>query len=49
MRQIIEGKLSEMGKEPLNVQVELDLREQEQFIFLRDVDGVFLEVDPGKP
>ena len=35
-----------MGKEPLNVQVELELREQEEFIFLRDVDGVFLEVEP---
>ena len=44
-RQIIEGKLSEMGKEPLNVQVELELREQGEFILLRDVDGMFLEVE----
>ena len=35
-----------MGKEPLNVQVELELREQGEFILLRDVNGVFLEVEP---
>ena len=45
-RQLIEGKLLEMGKEPLNVQVELELREQGELILLRDVDGVFLEVEP---
>ena len=44
-RQIIEGKLLEMGREPRNVQIELELREKE-FIFLRDVDRVFLEVEP---
>ena len=46
MRQIIEGKLVEMGKEPHNVQVELDAREEGEFILLRDMDGVFLEVLP---
>ena len=45
-RQLIEGKLLEMGKELLNVQVELEQREQGEFILLRDVDGVFLEVEP---
>ena len=45
-RQIVEGKLIEMGKEPHNIQIELDLREGEEFILLRDVDGVFLEVEP---
>ena len=44
-RQIIEGKLLEMGREPRNVQIELELREEE-FILLRDVNGVFLEVEP---
>ena len=42
----IEGKLLDMGKEPLNIQVKLELREQEEFILLRDVDGVVLEVEP---
>ena len=46
MRQIIEGKLWEMGKKPHNVQVEVAVREQGEFIFLRDVDEVFLEVRP---
>ena len=42
----MKGKLIEMAKEPHNVQIELDLREGEEFILLRDVDGVFLEVEP---
>ena len=45
-RQIIQGKLLELGREPHKVQIELELREEEEFILLRDVDGVFLEVDP---
>ena len=46
-RQIIEGKLLEMGREPHNVQVELEAREEDsEFILLRDVDGVFLEIEP---
>ena len=45
-RQFIEGKLLEMGKEPLNVQIELKLKEQGGFILLRDFDKVFLEVEP---
>ena len=34
MRQIIKGKLVEMGKEPHNVQVELDAREEGEFLNL---------------
>ena len=45
-RQLIEGKLLEMDKEPLDIQVELKQRELGEFILLRDVDGVFLEVEP---
>lgn len=45
-RQIIKGKLLEMGREPRNVQIELEFREEEEFILLRDADGVFVEVEP---
>ena len=45
-RQLIEGKLLEMSKEPLNIKVELELREQGEFILLKDVYKVFLEVQP---
>lgn len=45
-RQIIEGKLIETGREPCNVQIELELREDKGLILLRDADGVFLEVEP---
>lgn len=44
--QITEGKLVEMGKEPHNVHIELDAREEGEFILLREMDGVFLEVPP---
>ena len=46
-RKIIEGKLTEMGKEPHNVEIELEIREDDaEFILLRDFDGVFLEIEP---
>ena len=46
-RQIIEGKLLEVGKEPYNVQIKLEIREEDaEFILLRDVDGAFLEIEP---
>ena len=46
-RQIIKGKLLEMGREPPNVQIELEAREEDsEFILLRDVDRVFLEIEP---
>ena len=45
MRQIIEGKLLEIGREPHNVQIELKLREEKEFILLRDADGVFSVVE----
>ena len=46
-RQIIEGKLTDMGKEPHNVQIEVEMREKDaEFIVLRDFDGVFLEIEP---
>ena len=44
-RQIIEGKLLEMSREPRNVQIELEFREEE-FVLLRDVDGVFEKLNP---
>ena len=34
-----------MGRESHNIQIELEFREEE-FIWLRDVDGVFVEVEP---
>ena len=45
-RQIIKGKLLEMGREAHNVQIELESGEEEEFILLRDIEGVFLEVEP---
>jgi len=45
-RQIIERKLLEMGREPRNIQIELEFREEEEFLLLRDADGVFVEVEP---
>ena len=35
-----------MGKELHNVQVEVEVRGQGEFVFLRDIEGVFLEVGP---
>ena len=35
-----------MSREPRNIQIELELREEKEFILLRDADGVFLEVEP---
>ena len=46
-RQMLEGKLGEMYREPLNVQVVLwDVAERGMHISLRDVDGTFLEIEP---
>lgn len=39
--QIIDGKLLEMSKEPHNIQIELEIRAEEECILLRDMDGVF--------
>ena len=47
LRQLIEGKLADMGREPKNVQVILkepeEGTEEEMFLFLVDADGVFAE------
>ena len=46
-RQIIKEKLIKMGKKPHNVQTELDTREEDaEFIMQRDVNGVYLEIEP---
>jgi len=42
LRQMVDGKLTEMGKEPRNVQVIISGAER---LLLRDDNGVFLEVD----
>jgi len=48
-RQMLEGKLGEMDREPCNVQVVLrDIAERSMHISLRDVDGTFLEIEPEK-
>ena len=44
-RQIIEGELLEMGREPRNVQIKLEFREEE-FILLRDADGCLWKLNP---
>ena len=45
-RQLIEGKLGEMGREARNVQVLLQEREQGTRIGLKDADGIFLDLLP---
>ena len=47
-RQMLEGKIGEMGREPRNVQVVLQDVEGGVHITLRDVDGIFLEIEPEK-
>ena len=46
MRQLIHGKLQEMGNEPMNVQVVLRDTTDGLEIDLQDADGVFLKVGP---
>jgi len=43
LHQMVEGKLTEMGKEPRNVQVIISGAKR---LSLRDDNGIFLEVDP---
>jgi len=43
LRQMVDGRLTEMGKQPRNVQVIISWVER---LSLRDDNGVFLEVDP---
>ena len=45
-RQIIEGKLLEMGREPHNVQIELELREEKECHLAERRQWGVLEVEP---
>ena len=49
LRQLIAGKLEEMEREPMNVQVGLRKTDRGVHLTLRDVDGIILEVDPSPP
>ena len=44
VRQMVEGKLTEQGREPLNVQVVLGTTSHD-VLHLQDVDGVFLTME----
>ena len=48
-RQVVGGKIEEMGRQPRNVQVELSETEGGVVISLRDDDGAFLESQPENP
>ena len=46
-RQIIEGKLLEIGREPHNKLGQIEARDEDsEFILSSDIDGVFLEIEP---
>ena len=45
-RQMLEGKIGEMEREPRNMQVVLQDVEGGVHITLRDADGIFLEIEP---
>ena len=47
-RQILDGKLVEMGREPRNVQVDLEEMEGVVAVYLKDKSGVFLEAQPER-
>ena len=47
-RQILDGKLVEMGREPRNVQVDLEETEGGVSVYLKDESGVFLEAQPER-
>lgn len=49
LRQLIAGKLEEMGREPMNVQVGLHKTDRGVHLTLRDAEGVIREVDPSPP
>lgn len=49
IRQLIEGKLGELGRDPQHTQVVLEDVERGTKIDLQDADGVFLEVEPPEP
>ena len=46
IRQLIEGKLGEMERDPKNIQVLIQEGEHGVRVCLQDADGVFLEVEP---
>lgn len=49
VRQLIEGKLAELGRDPRNVQVILRQVDQGTQVGLQDNEGVFLEVAQAPP
>ena len=46
IRQLIDGKLEEMGRDPRSTQVIIEEGEKGIHVSLQDVDGVFLKVAP---
>lgn len=40
--EMVEGKLSDEGREPANVQAQIEEHEGAEYVLLADVDGVFL-------
>ena len=46
LRQVIDGRLTELGRDPLNTQVLLQERESGVWVCLQDAGGVFLETEP---
>ena len=46
LRQLVEGKLGDMGHEPRNTQLSVVTRENGVTLTLQDADGIFLTVDP---
>ena len=46
IRQMIDGKIEEMGHDPMNVHVAVEPGEDGQVLILRDLDGPFLQADP---
>ena len=46
LRQLITGKLEELGREPMNVQVTLQSTAHGTHLTLRDAEGEFLDAEP---
>ena len=48
LRQLINGKLADEGREPMNIQVVLQKCATATTLILRDVGGAFLEANPAE-
>ena len=48
-RQMVERRLSDEGREPANVQVQIQERDGAEYVLLADVDGVFLGPEAVRP